>query len=101
MTTAAQTVSIGQRIASRRILRLALGTALCMGFSQIVNWPLSFIAAVFSMFMLAVPLPAPTLKSGLKFVLALVLPAYAGMFLIPILLNARWAGVLLVTLALF
>ncbi len=101
MTTAAQTVSTGQSIASRRILRLALGTALCMGFSQIVNWPLSFVAAVFSMFLLAVPLPAPTLKSGLKFVLALVLPAYAGMLLIPILLHARWAGVLLVTLALF
>ena len=88
-------------IASRRILRLALGTALSMGFSQLVNWPLSFIAAVFTMFMLAVPLPAPTLKSGLKFVLALALPAYAGMLLVPFLEHARWAGVLLVTLALF
>ena len=91
----------GAAIAIRRILRLALGTALSMGFSQLVNWPLSFIAAVFTMFMLAVPLPAPTLKSGLKFVLALVIPAYAGMLLLPFLMHARWSGILLVTMALF
>jgi hypothetical protein len=72
-----------------------------MGFSQIVNWPLSFIAAVFTMFLLAVPLPAPTLKSGLKFVIALVIPAYFGMLLIPFLLHARWAGILLVILSLY
>ena len=89
-------------IASRRILRLALGTALSMGFSQLINWPMSFIAAVFTVLVLALPLPAPTLKSGLKFVLAMVLPAYAGMFLLtPVLEHARWAGVLLVILALF
>jgi len=101
MTSAAQTAITLQDIAARRILRLALGTALCMAFSQIINWPLSFIAAVFTMFMLAVPLPAPTLKSGLKFVLALVIPAYAGMLLVPFLEHARWAGILLVVLALF
>lgn len=91
----------GNEIASRRILRLALGTALAIGFSQVFYSPLSFIAAVFTMFILAVPLPAPTLKSGLKFVLALVIPAYLGMLLIPFLMHARWAGVILVILALF
>jgi len=101
VTKAVQTATVIQDIASRRILRLALGTALSMGFSQVFSWPLSFIAAVFTMFMLAVPLPAPTLKTGLKFVLALVIPAYAGMLLVPILLHARWAGILLVVLALF
>lgn len=101
MVEAGQPAITGMDIANRRILRLALGTALSMGFSQLVNWPLSFIAAVFTMFLLAVPLPAPTLKSGLKFVLALVIPAYAGMLLLPFLEHARWAGILLVTLALF
>ena len=101
MTTAAQTAIALQDIASRRILRLALGTALSMAFSQIINWPLSFVAAVFTMFILAVPLPAPTLKSGLKFVLALVVPAYAGMLVVPFLGHARWAGILLIVLALF
>ena len=73
-----------------------------MGFSQLINWPMSFVAAVFTLLILALPLPAPTLKSGLKFVLAMVLPAYAGMFLlVPVLEHARWAGILLVILALF
>jgi hypothetical protein len=101
MNSAAQTTVTAQDIASRRILRLALGTALSMGFSQLVNWPLSFVAAVFTMMLLAVPLPAPTLKSGIKFVLALVIPAYAGMLLLPFLMHARWAGILLVVLCLF
>jgi hypothetical protein len=74
---------------------------LSMAFSQIINWPMSFIAAIFTMFMLAVPLPAPTPKTGLKFALALVLPAYAGMLLLPFLEYARWSGILLVILALF
>jgi hypothetical protein len=88
-------------IASRRILRLALGTALSMGFSQIINWPLSFMTAVFTMLLLSVPLPAPTFKSGLKFVLALVIPAYFGILLVPFLMHARWVGIILVVLALF
>jgi len=101
MTTATITADTGTGIASRRILRLALGITLSMAFSQIISWPMSFISAVFTMFLLAVPLPAPTLISGIKFVLALVLPAYAGMLLLPFLEHARWAGILLVVLALF
>ena len=58
--------------ASRRILRLALGVSLCMLFSQLINWPLSFIAPVFTMFILALPIPAPSFKGGFVFVLALV-----------------------------
>ncbi len=80
---------------------MALGTALAMGISQIINWPISFVAAVFAMFILATPLPAPTLKSGIKFVLALAIPAYAGMLLLPFLEYARWAGILMVVLALY
>lgn len=101
MTSANHTEVTVQDVANRRILRLALGTALSMGFSQLVNWPLSFMAAVFTMFLLAVPLPAPTLKSGTKFVLALVIPAYAGMLLLPFLMHARWAGILMVVMFLF
>ncbi|MBE9548806.1 MAG: DUF2955 domain-containing protein [Proteobacteria bacterium] len=101
MAATATTITAGTDIASRRILRLALGTALSMAFSQLINWPMSFMAAVFTMFILAVPLPAPTLKSGLKFTLALVAPAYASVLLVPFLLHARWAGILLVVIALF
>jgi len=101
MTSAANTAIVRPDITSRRILRLALGSALSMGFAQLLNWPLSFIAAIFTMLLLALPIGAPTLKGGVKFVMALVIPAYAGMLLLPLLEYARWAGVLLVTLALF
>lgn len=99
--TAVQIADFNAAIANRRILRLALGTALSMAFSQVINWPMSFIAAVFTMFLLSVPLPVPTLKSGIKFVLALVIPAYASMLLLPFMEYARWSGILLITLSLF
>lgn len=88
-------------VANRRILRLALGTGMSMAFSQLIGWPLSYIAAVFTMFLLALPLPAPGWKSVFKFSLAIVAPAYLGMLLLPFLMHARWAGVILVILSLF
>ncbi|NCF62133.1 MAG: DUF2955 domain-containing protein [Gammaproteobacteria bacterium] len=88
-------------IAARRILRLALGTALSLFFSQAMAWPLSFIAPVMTLLILALPLPAPTFRQGLAFVIALSLPAIASMALIPFLMHMRWVGILLMTLALF
>lgn len=101
MVAASKLAITAADIGSRRVLRLALGTTLSMGFSQLINWPMSFMAAIITMFILALPLPAPTLKSGVKFTIALVLPAYAGMLLVPFLLYARWAGVLMLILAFF
>ncbi len=88
-------------VAARRILRLALGTALCVLMAQIFSWPLAFIAPVLTMFILALPLPAPSLKQGLIFIIALLLPMVLGTALLPVLHHARWAGILLVALALF
>jgi hypothetical protein len=88
-------------VATRRILRLALGTALSLWFSQVVNWPMSFIAPVFTALILGLPLPPPTLKKGIAFVVALLAPMVAGMSLLPFLNHARWAGVLLVALGLY
>ena len=87
--------------AARRILRLALGTALCLWFCQAYSWPLSFIAPVLTMFILALPLPAPTLKKGILFVVALLAPMIAGLVLLPFLHHARWTGIGLVALGLF
>ncbi len=95
-------VITAEDVASRRIFRLVVGVTLSLLFSQAINWPMSFIAPVFTMFILALPLPAPSFKGGVKFVLALLLPVYAGsLLIIPVLEHAHWAGVLLVTLALF
>lgn len=100
-STSPQTRPARHPVAVRRILRLALGTALCLLLAQIVSWPLAFIAPVLTMFILALPLPAPSLKQGLIFIIALLLPMVLGTALLPFLHHARWAGILLVALALF
>jgi len=88
-------------IESLRILRLAGGTALSLWFSQFVAWDMSFIAPVITLLVLALPLPAPGLKGGLVFVAALTLSMYAGVVLLPMLLEQPLAGVILLVLALF
>ncbi len=88
-------------VAARRILRLALGTALSLAFSQVVNWPMSFIAPVFTALILGLPLPPPGLRKGIGFIVALLAPMIAGIGLLPFLHHARWAGVLLVALGLY
>ena len=94
-------VTVCMDIASVRILRISLATALSMLFSQIVIWPLSFIAPIFTMFILALPLPALSFKNGVKLVLVLVVCAYAGLFLLPFILNQRMVGIGLLAIALY
>jgi hypothetical protein len=88
-------------VAARRILRLSLGTALCLLFSQMVAWPLSFISPVLTLTILALPLPAPGVRKGLVFVIAMLAPMVAGLALLPLLEHARVAAIPLVALALF
>ena len=88
-------------IASIRILRMAAATGICMFVSQIVNWPMSFIAPVFTMFILALPLPAPKLSGGVKFALVFIVSIYAGLLLLPLIIYYRVAGLLMVALALY
>ena len=88
-------------IATRRILRLALGSSLSMAFSQAVNWPLSFVAPIFTILFLSLPIPAPTIKSAIGFSGILVGAVLLSQLLLPFLDHAAMAGVLLVGLALF
>ena len=88
-------------IASVRILRLALGTAMSLWFSQAVNWQLSFVAPVITSVILALPMPALKLKQGIAFVLVLTLSLYGGMLLLPRLIHQPAVGVLLLVLALY
>jgi hypothetical protein len=88
-------------IASVRILRLAFGTSSCLWFSQAVGWDMSFIAPVMTMFMLALPLPAPGLKGGIGFVVLLVGCLLVSLLLLPRIINQPAVGLLLVTLALY
>ena len=87
-------------VAARRILRLALGTALSLSVSQMVGWQLSVSAPVFTVLVLALPLPAPGLRTGIALVVALLAPWIAGRARLPVRELARWAGILIVALAL-
>ena len=100
--SAATEVGSGRRtIASVRILRLALGTSLALWFSQAVDWQLSFIAPIMTSVILALPLPALKVKSGIGLVVVLALSLNAGMLLLPTLLNQTAVGILLLGLALY
>lgn len=88
-------------IASRRIARLAMGTALSLLFSQAIGWALSFIAPVITMMVLAMPLPGLSLKYCTKIGLAIIVPIYASLLLLPLLLNYPATGLLIVGLVLF
>jgi hypothetical protein len=88
-------------IAHVRILRLAAGTALSLWVSQAVGWSLSFIAPVMTLFILALPLPALKLEQGVKFLAAMTVSMYAGLLLLPWLLDYPLVGLLLLVLALY
>ena len=88
--------------AARRILRLALGTARCLAFSQVTAWPLSFVAPVLTLILLALPLPPLSPKKGFVFVVALLAPVLVGgQIVLPFLDHMRGIGILLIALGLF
>lgn len=91
----------GMSIAAVRVLRLALGTALALWFSQVAAWELSFVAPVFTIVILSLPRPVLAFGNGIKFVLVLSLAIYAGLVLLPLLIYQPAVGVLLLALALF
>jgi hypothetical protein len=62
---------------------------------------MSFIAPVMTMFMLALPIPAPKLKSGIVFVAALTLSLYAGVLLLPRIEHQPMVGILILVVALY
>jgi hypothetical protein len=88
-------------IAQVRIMRLAFGTAASLWFSQLVGGDMSFVAAVLTMFLLALPLPAPKLKGGIGFVLVFSGSLHAGLLLLPTLTNQPMVGFILLVLALY
>lgn len=88
-------------LASTRTLRLAAGIALALVFSQAVNWPASFITPVLVSVILCLPLPAPTLKFTVGFLLVICGSFLLGLWLLPMLHNQPAAGVLLISLCVF
>ena len=91
----------GHAIASRRILRLALGTALAIGVSQAVDWPISFIAPIITALLLSLPLPPPSPRLTIIFLVFLGGTLLCSLLLLPYLYYAPAVGIMLVGLALF
>ncbi len=89
-------------VAARRIIRLGFGTALALLVSQAVNWQVSFLMPVLLCFLLSLPMPAPGLKVGLSFMLALLIGIWVTTWLIlPFQTYQPVVGVLLIIAACF
>jgi hypothetical protein len=88
-------------IASRRILRLALGTSLALAVSQVTGGPLAFATAIFALVFLSLPLPRPSVKFAVGFVLILAASVFGGALIVPFLEHMRWVGILLFVVALY
>ena len=88
-------------IANIRVLRMAAATSLCLLVSQIFAWPMSYIAPVVTMFVLALPLPALPLAGGVRFVVVFLAAIWGSLIFLPVIVHYRLAGLLLVALALY
>lgn len=74
---------------------------MCLFVSQVYSWPMSYVAPVITMFILALPLPAMKLSGGIKFVVVFMGSLYASLLLLPMIVHYKAAGLLLVALALY
>ena len=88
-------------IAHVRVLRLALGTGLALWFSQVVAWPLSFIAPIFVTVFLGLPIPPLKIKAAVGIVVVFLVTLSAGTLLLPELTYRPAVGIILLVLALF
>jgi len=89
-------------VAARRIFRLVFVTAVALWISQAVNWSASFITPVLLSMLLAIPLPGLSLKQGMVFILALVIPIWLSTWiLLPVLAYQPMVGMLLLIASCF
>lgn len=89
-------------VAARRIFRLAVMTAFGLWLSQTVNWGVAFITPVLLSVLLALPLPAPSLKQCFVFLFALLMPLWLmSWLLLPLLTHQPLVGMFLLILACF
>jgi hypothetical protein len=80
---------------------MAAGTAAALVVAEALGWPNSFIAPLLTAMLLSMPIPAPSLIGGLKFLLVIAVSLGVGLLLIPLLEYAAGAALLLLTLLLF
>jgi len=70
-----------------RILRFAVGVTLATALSSAIEWPLSFLTPILTSVILALPLPVPSIRTGLNNMLYTVIAFAIGLvftlFLLP------------------
>jgi hypothetical protein len=87
--------------ATRRILRLALGTSISLWISQAAGWSLSYIAPVITLSLLAMPVSRPQPKFFVVVGVAMIGSVYGALIFLPMLIHQELVGLILVGLALF
>ena len=88
-------------IAAVRGIRMAVFTALCLVVVSMLKFPAPFLPPLFVSMLLMLPIPAPTLAGGLKFVVLMVISLGVGILLLPVLENQAGAAILIMVLGLF
>ncbi len=92
---------ISRNPASIRSIRFAIGVTLAVALAYGINWPLAFLMPVLTAVILSLPLPMPSLKTGLKN-MANTLQAFAlGLVFSLFFLHYPLAYLLMLALVLF
>ncbi|MGB5585708.1 MAG: DUF2955 domain-containing protein [Gammaproteobacteria bacterium] len=86
---------------SVRILRYAIGVTLSAALAYAINWPLSFLLPVLTAFMLSLPLPIPSLATGLRNMLYTLMAFGLGLVFALSLLRFPLVYILMLGLVMF
>ncbi len=93
--------SIAQDQTSIRVLRYAVGVTLSAALAYAVNWPLSFLLPVLVAFMLSLPVPMPSLATGLRNMLHTLMAFGLGLVFALFLLRFPFVFILMFALVMF
>jgi len=93
--------SLAQDQASIRIMRYAVGVTLSAALAYAINWPLSFLLPVLTAFMLSLPLPMPSLVTGLRNMLHTLMAFGLGLVFALSLLRFPLVYILMLGLVMF
>ncbi len=84
-----------------RVLRLSIGSTIAMALAYSINWSLAVLTPVFTVVILSLPLPKPSLYHGLKNMIETMLALTIGVLLTLYLLPMPFVFFLVFGLALF
>jgi uncharacterized membrane protein YgaE (UPF0421/DUF939 family) len=93
--------SLAQDQTSIRIIRYAVGVTLSAALAYAINWPLSFLLPVLTAFMLSLPLPMPSLATGLRNMLHTLMAFGLGLVFALVFLQFPFVFILMLGLVMY